>query len=161
MPVRDFIELNSEVAEEWRTIKTLELSIKIAGKMDKSLMAALNGSQSQISSFARSISSIGTAGLAGHGGTLATATVATIASCTRAKRRSLKTTWRMWSYVDGLADATGKISDKVADNGKDPRAELRGHEGRDQGFKHTNPLYAEDLTRLPLRRDSPAKPWRI
>ena len=35
--------------------KTLELSIKIAGKMDKSLMAALNGSQSQISSFARSI----------------------------------------------------------------------------------------------------------
>ena len=36
--------------------KTLELSIKIAGKMDKSLMAALNGSQSQISSFARSIS---------------------------------------------------------------------------------------------------------
>ena len=42
--------------------KTLELSIKIAGKMDKSLMAALNGSQSQISSFARSISSIGTAG---------------------------------------------------------------------------------------------------
>ena len=35
--------------------KTLELSIKIAGKMDKSLMAALNGSQSQISNFARSI----------------------------------------------------------------------------------------------------------
>ena len=51
--------------------KTLELSIKIAGKMDKSLMAALNGSQSQISSFARSISSIGTAGLAAMG-TLAT-----------------------------------------------------------------------------------------
>ena len=47
--------------------KTLELSIKIAGKMDKSLMAALNGSQSQISSFARSISSIGTAGLAAMG----------------------------------------------------------------------------------------------
>ena len=46
--------------------KTLELSIKIAGKMDKSLMAALNGSQSQISSFARSISSIGTAGLGNH-----------------------------------------------------------------------------------------------
>ena len=62
--------------------KTLELSIKIAGKMDKSLMAALNGSQSQISSFARSISSIGTAGLAAMG-TLATATVATIASCTK------------------------------------------------------------------------------
>ena len=47
--------------------KTLELSIKIAGKMDKSLMAALNGSQSQISSFARSISSIGTAGLGAAG----------------------------------------------------------------------------------------------
>ncbi len=63
--------------------KTLELSIKISPvRWTKSLMAALNGSQSQISSFARSISSIGTAGLAAMG-TLATATVATIASCTK------------------------------------------------------------------------------
>ena len=97
--------------------KTLELSIKIAGKMDKSLMAALNGSQSQISSFARSISSIGTAGLAAMG-TLATATVATIASCTKEAAKFENYMADVVKYVDGLADATGKISDKVADNGK-------------------------------------------
>ena len=44
--------------------KTLELSIKIAGKMDKSLTAALASSQGQLGSFAKSISNIGTAGLA-------------------------------------------------------------------------------------------------
>ena len=43
--------------------KTLELSIKIAGKMDKSLTAALASSQGQLGSFAKSISNIGTAGL--------------------------------------------------------------------------------------------------
>lgn len=42
--------------------KTLELSIKIAGKMDKSLTAALASSQGQLGSFAKSISNIGTAG---------------------------------------------------------------------------------------------------
>ena len=44
--------------------KTLELSIKIAGKMDKSLTAALASSQGQLGSFAKRISNIGTAGLA-------------------------------------------------------------------------------------------------
>ena len=85
--------------------KTLELSIKIAGKMDKSLMAALNGSQSQISSFARSISSIGTAGLTAMG-TLATATVATIASCTKEAAKFENYMADVVKYVDGLADAT-------------------------------------------------------
>ena len=52
--------------------KTLELSIQIAGKMDKSLTAALKNSTSQISSFSKSISNLGTAGLAAMGA-LATA----------------------------------------------------------------------------------------
>ena len=40
------------------TSKTLELSIKIAGRMDKSLTAAINGTQSKIGSLTKSISNI-------------------------------------------------------------------------------------------------------
>ena len=35
------------------TSKTLELSIKIAGRMDKSLTAAINGTQSKIGSLTK------------------------------------------------------------------------------------------------------------
>lgn len=37
------------------TSKTLELSIKIAGRMDKSLTAAINGTQSKIGSLTKSM----------------------------------------------------------------------------------------------------------
>ena len=49
------------------TSKTLELSIKIAGRMDESLTAAINGTQSKIGSLTKSISNIGTGGLATYG----------------------------------------------------------------------------------------------
>lgn len=127
--------------------KTLELSIKIAGKMDKSLMAALNGSQSQISSFARSISSIGTAGLAAMG-TLATATVATIASCTKEAARFENYMADVVKYVDGLADATGKISDKVADNGKTYAQNYEAMKDAIKDLSTQIPYTQEDLTRL-------------
>ena len=127
--------------------KTLELSIKIAGKMDKSLMAALNGSQSQISSFARSISSIGTAGLAAMG-TLATATVATIASCTKEAANFENYMADVVKYVDGLADATGKISDKVADNGKTYAQNYEAMKDAIKDLSTQIPYTQEDLTRL-------------
>ena len=127
--------------------KTLELSIKIAGKMDKSLMAALNGSQSQISSFARSISSIGTAGLAAMG-TLATATVATIASCTKEAEKFENYMADVVKYVDGLADATGKISDKVADNGKTYAQNYEAMKDAIKDLSTQIPYTQEDLTRL-------------
>lgn len=127
--------------------KTLELSIKIAGKMDKSLMAALNGSQSQISSFARSISSIGTAGLAAMG-TLATATVATIASCTKEAAKFENYMADVVKYVDGLADATGKISDKVADNGKTYAQNYETMKDAIKDLSTQIPYTQEDLTRL-------------
>ena len=91
--------------------KTLELSIKIAGKMDKSLTAALTGTQNQISSFATNISKIGTAGLAAMGA-LATGTVAAIASCTAEAAKFENYMSDVVKYVDGLADATGKINTK-------------------------------------------------
>lgn len=127
--------------------KTLELSIKIAGKMDKSLMTALNGSQSQISSFARSISSIGTAGLAAMG-TLATATVATIASCTKEAAKFENYMADVVKYVDGLADATGKISDKVADNGKTYAQNYEAMKDAIKDLSTQIPYTQEDLTRL-------------
>ena len=127
--------------------KTLELSIKIAGKMDKSLMAALNGSQSQIRSFARSISSIGTAGLAAMG-TLATATVATIASCTKEAAKFENYMADVVKYVDGLADATGKISDKVADNGKTYAQNYEAMKDAIKDLSTQIPYTQEDLTRL-------------
>lgn len=127
--------------------KTLELSIKIAGKMDKSLMAALNGSQSQISSFARSISSIGTAGLAAMG-TLATATVETIASCTKEAAKFENYMADVVKYVDGLADATGKISDKVADNGKTYAQNYEAMKDAIKDLSTQIPYTQEDLTRL-------------
>ena len=127
--------------------KTLELSIKIAGKMDKSLLAALNGSQNQISSFARSISSIGTAGLAAMG-TLATATVATIASCTKEAEKFENYMADVVKYVDGLADATGKISDKVADNGKTYAQNYEAMKDAIKDLSTQIPYTQEDLTRL-------------
>lgn len=64
------------------TSKTLELSIKIAGRMDKSLTAAINGTQSKIGSLTKSISNIGTVGLATMGA-VATAAAVGIAGCTK------------------------------------------------------------------------------
>jgi hypothetical protein len=71
--------------------KTLELSIKIAGKMDKSLTAALASSQGQLGSFAKSISNIGTAGLAA-----AYSGLSAVLPGSR-KLQSLKTICPMWS----------------------------------------------------------------
>lgn len=91
--------------------KTLELSIKIAGKMDKSLTAALTGTQNQISSFATNISKIGTAGLAAMGA-LATGAVKVMADCTTEAAKFENYMSDVVKYVDDLADATGKIDTK-------------------------------------------------
>lgn len=92
--------------------KTLELSIKIAGKVDKSLLSALNSAQSQVSSISTAFSRVGTVGLAAMGA-LATGTVAAIVKCTDAAEKFEAQMGDVVKYVDGLADAEGKISDKV------------------------------------------------
>lgn len=120
--------------------KTLDLTIRIAGKMDKSLLSAINGTQSRVSDLAKNISRVGTVGLAAMG-TLAAGTVAAIAKCTDAASAFENQMGDVVKYVDGLADANGKISDSAAKNGKtyvenyagepDPAAERlrirRGH----------------------------------
>ena len=127
--------------------KTLELSIKIAGKLDKSLAATLTNSQKQISGFARGIGSIGTAGLAAMG-TLATATVATIASCTKEAAKFENYMADVVKYVDGLADTTGKIGDKVAENGKTYAENYETMKDAIKDLSTQIPYTQEDLTRL-------------
>lgn len=92
--------------------KTLELSIKIAGRVDKSLINAINAAQSNISSLSTTLSKVGTVGLAAMG-TMATGTVAAIVKCTDAAKDFETQMGDVVKYVDGLADADGKISDKV------------------------------------------------
>ena len=117
--------------------KTLDLTIRIAGKMDKSLLAAINGTQSRISDLSRSVSRAGTMGLAAMGA-LATGTVAAIASCTKEATTFENQMADVVKYVDGLADATGKISEKVWAVGE-------GGNG-----SHTHPIRVYDLISSPL-----------
>lgn len=93
----------------------LELSIHIAGRVDKSLTTAISTTQSSISSLSRNLSRVGTAGLAAMG-TLATGTVTLLAKCTDKAQEFEQQMSDVVKYVDGLADATGKISDKIDSN---------------------------------------------
>ena len=96
----------------------LELSIHIAGKVDKSLTSAINITQNSISSLSTNLSRIGTVGLAAMG-TLFTGSVALISDCVKEAEDFEAKMANVVKYVDGLADEQGKISDKVfKDNGK-------------------------------------------
>lgn len=127
--------------------KTLELSIQIAGKMDKSLTAALKNSTSQISSFSKSISNLGTAGLAAMGA-LATGTIATIAACTKEAAKFENYMADVVKVVDGMADETGKASNKLAENGKTYAENYAALEERLKELSTQIPYTFEDLTRL-------------
>lgn len=127
--------------------KTLELSIQIAGKMDKSLTAALKNSQGQISSFSRGISNLGTAGLAATGA-LATGTIATIAACTKEAAKFENYMADVVKVVDGMADETGKASNKLAENGKTFAENYAALEERLKELSTQIPYTFEDLTRL-------------
>lgn len=127
--------------------KTLELSIKIAGKMDKSLTAALDSSQSKLGSLTKSISNIGTIGLAAMG-TLATGTLATIAACTKEAAKFENYMSDVVKVVDGMADETGKASQKLADNGKTFAENYAAMEERLKDLSTQIPYTFEDLTRL-------------
>lgn len=92
--------------------KTLDLTIQIAGRVDRSLTAAISQTQNSISSLSRNLGRIGTVGLAAMG-SLATGSIALINKCTDQAQEFEKQMADVVKYVDGLADANGKISDKV------------------------------------------------
>lgn len=130
--------------------KELELAIKIAGKMDKSLTATLTGARNQISSFSRSLGAMGALGTAGLAAmtSLAAGSVAAIASCTKEAAKFENYMADVVKVVDGMADETGKISDKLAANGKTYAQNYELFTDTLKDLSTQIPYTFEDLTRL-------------
>lgn len=95
----------------------LELAIKIAGKVDPSLQAAISQAQKQVSTLSTTLGTIGRGGLVVMGVGLA-ATVKGIADCTTEAEKFESQMAPVIRYVDGLADSMGNVSDAMAENGK-------------------------------------------
>lgn len=95
----------------------LELAIRIAGKVDPSLQAAISQAQKQVSTLSATLGHIGRVGLAVMGVGLA-ATVKGIADCTAEAEKFESQMAPVIRYVDGLADSMGNVSDAMAENGK-------------------------------------------
>lgn len=95
----------------------LELAIKIAGKVDPSLQAAISQAQKQVSTLSATLGTIGRDGLVVMGVGLA-ATVKGIADCTTEAEKFESQMAPVIRYVDGLADSMGNVSDAMAENGK-------------------------------------------
>lgn len=127
--------------------KTLELSIKIAGKVDKSLINAINAAQSNVSSLSTTLSKVGTVGLAAMGA-MATGTVVALAKCTDAAKDFEGQMSSVVKYVDGLADANGKISDTMAGNGTTYAENYAAMSEAILELSTQIPMTAEELTQL-------------
>lgn len=128
--------------------KTLELSIKIAGKIDKSLLSALTGTQNQISGFSKGLSKIGTAGLAAMT-TLGVGAVKVITDCTKEAANFENYMSDVVKVVDGLADATGKISDQISkETGKSYAQNYADMKKTILDLSAQIPYTQEDLTQL-------------
>ena len=90
--------------------KSLELSIHIAGKIDKSLTSALGQAKNSVSGFSKTMGKIGSVGLATMGA-ITVGAVAGIKNATDAAKEFEAQMGDVVKYVDGLADKNGKISD--------------------------------------------------
>lgn len=95
----------------------LELAIRIAGKVDPSLQAAISQAQKQVSTLSTTLGTIGRVGLVVVGVGLA-ATVKGIADCTTEAEKFESQMAPVIRYVDGLADSMGNVSDAMDENGK-------------------------------------------
>lgn len=95
----------------------LELAIKIAGRVDPSLQAAISQAQKQVSTLSATLGTIGRVGLAAMG-VAAVVAVKGIADCTKEAEKFESQMAPVTRYVDGLADSLGNVSDEAAENGK-------------------------------------------
>lgn len=95
----------------------LELAIRIAGKVDPSLQAAISQAQKRVSTLSATLGHTGRVGLATMGVGLV-ATVKGIADCTTEAEKFESQMAPVIRYVDGLADSMGNVSDAMAENGK-------------------------------------------
>lgn len=128
--------------------KTLELSIKIAGKIDKTLLSAITGTQNQISGFSKGLSKIGTAGLAAMTA-LGTGAVKVISDCTKEAANFENYMSDVVKYVDGLADATGKVSDQISkETGKSYAENYAAMKDAILDLSTQIPYTQQDLTQL-------------
>lgn len=114
----------------------LELAIKIAGRVDPSLQAAISQAQKQVSTLSTTLGTIGRVGLAVMGVGLA-ATVKGIADCTTEAEKFESQMAPVIRYVDGLADSMGNVSDAMAENGKTFK------QNRDELARYTQDLSTE------------------
>ena len=100
-----------------------------------------------MSSLSTTLSKVGTVGLAAMGA-LATGTVAALAKCTDAAKEFESQMGDVVKYVDGLADANGKISDQIADNGKTYAQNYAAMSDAILDLSTQIPMTAEELTQL-------------
>lgn len=114
----------------------LELAIRIAGKVDPSLQAAISQAQRQVSTLSATLGHIGRVGLATMGVGLV-ATVKGIADCTTEAEKFESQMAPVIRYVDGLADSMGNVSDAMAENGKTFK------QNRDELARYTQDLSTE------------------
>lgn len=128
--------------------KTLELSIKIAGKIDKSLFSALTGAKNQISGFSKGIGKIGTVGLATMAA-LGAGSVKVISDCTKEAANFENYMSDVVKHVDGLADATGKVSNQISkETGKSYAENYAAIKDSILDLSTQIPYLQEDLTSL-------------
>lgn len=127
--------------------KALELSIRIAGKLDKSLIAAVSAVQNKIRSLSQDMGRIDKIGLATMN-TLATKAALEISNCTRTAADFENHMVDVVKHVGGLADETGKISDKLAENGQTYAENYGEMKKAILNLSTQIPCTVEDLTRL-------------
>lgn len=128
--------------------KTLELTIKIAGKMDRSLSNAISKTQSSVSGLARGLSKVGTVGLAAMGA-LGVGTVKVLNDATKKAQEFEQQMSDVVKYVDGLADKSGKISNAI--DATTGRTFAENYEIMSQGIMKLSaqiPYTREELTKL-------------
>lgn len=92
----------------------LELSIKIAGKIDNSFNASITAAQKQASSLTKALSTVGKAGLALEGA-IFTGMVAGLKQCADYAQEVEVTMADVAKYVGGLTNSEGKVTDEVWD----------------------------------------------
>ena len=127
--------------------QVLTLTVRIAGQMDRSLTAALSGTNSSLATVTRNLSRIGTVGLAAVGA-FATGTVKLLKDCTNKAVEFEQSMSDVTKYVSGLADANGKVSNEVAKNGKTFKQNYEQMSDAIMELSTQVPYTMDDLTKL-------------
>lgn len=115
----------------------IELSIKIAGRVDGSLSRAITDANRQVSSLSNAMSAVGKAGLAAMA-TTAVATSLALADCVKEASAFEKNMANVAKYVEGLADSNGNIQAEPYNKMKDAIQDLSTQ----------IPMTTEELTQL-------------